>query len=74
MAQFQMEGGGTLTLEEEGPRVRLEAVRPEDRRGLYKAWALGPGGSALLGTLVPEGDRLRLARTVSRQSLARAGC
>ena len=74
MAQFQMEGGGTLILEEEGPRVRLEAVRPEDRRGLYKAWALGPGGSALLGTLVPEGDRLRLARTVSRQSLARAGC
>lgn len=69
-----MEGGGTLTLTEEGPRVRLEAVRPDDGRGLYKAWALGDKGSTLLGTLVPEGEVVRLVRTVSRRSLAQAGC
>lgn len=69
-----MEGGGSLTLAEDGPRVRLEAVRPDDGRGLYKAWALGDGGSALLGTLVPEGGVVRLVRTVSRRSLAQAGC
>ena len=37
---WKMEGGGTLTLEEEGIRVRLWAVRPDDGRGLYKVWVL----------------------------------
>ena len=72
--RWQMEGGGTLTLQGEGLGVRLEAVRPDDSRGLYKAWIFGPSGEYLLGTLVPEGKRLRLSRWVSRQSLAQAGC
>ena len=38
---WKMEGGGTLTLEEEGIRVRLWAVRPDDGRGLYKVWVRG---------------------------------
>ena len=51
---WHMEGGGTLSLREEGPRVHLEAARPDDGRGLYKAWVRGRQGSLLLGTLVPE--------------------
>ena len=69
-----MEGGGTLSLREEGPRVHLEAARPDDGRGLYKAWVRGRQGSLLLGTLVPEAGGLRLRRTVSRSSLTQAGC
>ena len=69
-----MEGGGTLSLREEGPRVHLEAARPDDGRGLYKAWVRGRQGSLLLGTLVPEAGGLRLRRTVSRSSLGQAGC
>ena len=34
---WHMEGGGTLYLREEGPRVHLESARPDDGRGLYKA-------------------------------------
>ena len=63
---MEMVGGGTLLLRQEGPRVRLEAERPSDGRGLYKVWLHGDrGGKLLLGTLVPEGDRLRLSRTLS---------
>ena len=69
-----MEGGGTLSMREDGIRVRLEAVRPVDGRGLYKAWVRGRTGSFLLGTLLPEQGGLRLARTVSRSSLEQAGC
>ena len=71
---WRMEGGGTLTLEEEGIRVRLWAVRPDDGRGLYKVWVRGRGGSLLLGTLIPERGRLALSRTLSRSTLEQAGC
>lgn len=71
---WKMEGGGTLTLEEEGIRVRLWAVRPDDGRGLYKVWVRGRGGSLLLGTLIPERGRLALSRTLSRSTLEQAGC
>ena len=67
-------GGGRLTMTEEGVQVRLEVLRPNDGRGLYKVWLLGDGGRFLLGTLVPEGDGLCLRRRVSRSSLAQAGC
>ena len=69
---WRMEGGGTLLLREDGPRIRFEAVRPDDGQGLYKAWVLGEEGELLLGTLIPEGDGLRLTRTVSRSALERA--
>ena len=70
---WRLEGGGTLSLQEDGLRVRLEAVRPEDGR-LYKVWVWGDGGRFLLGTPAPERGALRLCRTVSRQSLMQAGC
>lgn len=73
--RFEMAGGGVLRLEQNGPRVRLEAERPADGRGLYKAWLTGQsGGRYLLGTLVPEGERLIVRRTVSLGELERARC
>ena len=58
--KWQMQGGGTLTLSQEGNRVRLEAERPEDSQGLYKVWLTGAqGGRLLLGTLAPERGALR---------------
>lgn len=73
--RLAMEGGGALTLRQEGPRVHMEAERPEDGRGLYKVWLRGDqGGKLLLGTLIPEGGALRLRRTLSLGTLERAGC
>ena len=68
-------GEGAKGREGDGPcRSYLEAARPDDGRGLYKAWVRGRQGSLLLGTLVPEAGGLRLRRTVSRSSLGQAGC
>ncbi len=73
--RFEMRGGGTLTWEREGPRVRLEAVRPEDGRGLYKAWITGEAGRRmLLGTFAPENGRLCLRRVLPAAELERKGC
>ena len=70
-----MEGGGVLTLRLDGPRVHMEAERPEDGQGLYKVWLHGDqGGKLLLGTLVPEGKQLRLRRVLTVSTLERAGC
>ena len=63
-----------MTLWEEGALVRVEAVRPNDGRGLYKVWLHGQGGRLLLGTLAPEGDGLRLRRRLWRSELERSGC
>ena len=60
--RIEMRGGGSLTFRQEGTKLQLEAERPEDGRGLYKAWLRGSrGGKLLLGTLAPERGRLRLA-------------
>lgn len=75
--EIQLRGGGQLTLWEEGQLVQLvqlQASRPDDGRGLYKVWIRGMGGRLLLGTLVPEGECLRLRRRVSRIQLERSGC
>lgn len=70
---WRLEGGGTLQVREEEPWVYLEAVRPEDGRGLYKVWCQGGRGEFLLGTLVPQGNRLRLERRVAKRTLQEAG-
>lgn len=54
--------------------MRLEAVRHNDDRGLYKVWIRGDRGRMLLGTLVPEGRGLSLRRRLSRSELGRMGC
>ena len=72
--EFGLNGGGKLTLREEGGVVQLQVQRPDDRRGLYKVWICGTVGRLLLGTLVPEGGELRLHRRLSRGQLEREGC
>ena len=73
--KLEMQGGGELTVQRDGLRVYLTAVRPNDNRGLYKVWLRGNGGGkVLLGTLVPEKDVLTLNRTLSLRELAQAGC
>lgn len=59
------EGKGWLTVDTEGNRVVCSAQLAADGKGLYKCWLTGAGGKALLGTLIPEGEVLRLRRTLS---------
>lgn len=70
---WPLAGGGTLRAREEDLWVRLEAVRPDDGRGLYKVWCTGAGGEFLLGTLVPQGGGLCLERRVARHTLEGVG-
>lgn len=55
-------------------RANIYVNRPKDDRGLYRAWAVGPGGRCLLGTLTPQGDRLTLRKTLRISALDQAGC
>lgn len=51
----------------------VEVWRENDGEGLFKAHIKGPTGRCLLGTLMPEGGRLFLRRTLSIDSLKRQG-
>lgn len=68
-------GGGSVEwrIQEQGPRVTVEAWKNGKEEGLYKAWMVGEQGRCLLGTLMPEGTRLFLRRTLSMDSLRRQG-
>ncbi|MCI2105749.1 MAG: hypothetical protein LKK00_03395 [Intestinimonas sp.] len=66
-------GPGTLILRENGPRVTVLAERPDDGKGLYKAWIWGENGRFLLGTMLPERNCLRAERTLSVDQLSRQG-
>lgn len=73
--KWEMKGGGWLTVYREGPRVRMEAVRPADKKGLYKVWLQGEQGKRLLfGTLAPGENGLELRKTMSLGELERSGC
>ncbi|NCB62667.1 MAG: hypothetical protein EOM52_03490 [Clostridia bacterium] len=63
----------TLIIKEDGPRAVLTARRPDDGRGLYKAWLVGARGRYLLGTMAPEGKSLGVKRTISLDELRRSG-
>lgn len=62
-----------LTVREDGLRAVLTASRPDDGRGLHKAWLFGPNGRFLLGTMAPEGTQLVIRRTISVAELKRYG-
>ena len=70
---MQMEGGGVLEYRQEGGRVKFSAERERDEAGLYKVWLRGRG-DLLLGTLIPEGEKLRLDRVLTVKELERNGC
>lgn len=56
---------------EQGPRVAIEVRCRDKGDGLYKAYAVGAGGSVLLGTMMPENGILCLRRTLTVDSLKR---
>lgn len=58
---------------EQGPRVVIEVQYDNKKDGLYKAFAVGPNGSFLLGTMLPENGTLCLRRTLTVDSLRRQG-
>ena len=68
-----LDGRGWLKVREEGGRAACEAVLPDQGRGLYKCWLLGPSGRYLLGPFLPEGGELRLSRAPETAALARQG-
>lgn len=54
--------------------VTFSVTRPADGRGLYRAYAVGPGGKWPLGTLTPEEKRLTLTKTLGKALLREKGC
>ena len=72
--RFSLLGGrGWLEVREEGGRAVCAARLPDDGRGLYRCWLLGPAGRVPLGAFLPEGGELRLSRTLEVPALARQG-
>ena len=64
---------GQLRAERQGLRTVFRADCPAWDAGIRKVWLRGDRGNLLLGTLVPEGDRLRLGRTISNAMLREKG-
>lgn len=72
---FSVDGGGRIQLLWEGGRVEVAVERPDDGLGLYKAWLCGvEGGQILVGTLAPEGGRLKRRRWFYIRELEATGC
>ncbi|MFI3251298.1 MAG: hypothetical protein R3Y07_10135 [Eubacteriales bacterium] len=71
---FALEGGGSLSIKDQGAYYYIEAIRPNDGKGLYRAVVHGLTGSQALGTLTPEGEMIRLARMIPRTTLERWSC
>lgn len=64
---------GTLQVEQSGDRFILTAECRNNDFGLYKAYVNGGGSRRLLGTMVPEGNRLRLRRVLSGEEAQALG-
>lgn len=65
---------GKLFCQDDGMRCVLCAEAPDNRQGLYKVYVQGAAGQMLLGTMMPEGNMLRLRRSMSIAELRRQGC
>ena len=72
---YPLDGGrGRLTVRLDGTRAEVRARLANDGLGLYKCWLTGrEGEELLLGTFLPEGEELRLSRSLDRAVLERAG-
>ena len=71
--KFPMEQGWLLC-RETGGRAELTMEVPGGSRGLYRGYVLGERGLMDLGTLLPEGNVLRLRRTFPVERLRSQGC
>ena len=72
--ELELEGGGKLRMWEDAGRVFFRCERTLSSEGIYKVWIGGDRGEMLLGTLIPEGERLVLGRAVWQMELRRCGC
>ena len=68
-----LDGRGRLTVREQNGQADCRAVLPDDGRGLYRCWLLGPAGRFPLGPFLPEGGELRLSRAPEIAALTRQG-
>lgn len=72
--RFSLESGrGWLTVRDSQGHAECKGELPDNKKGLYKGWLVGPGGKVLLGAFVPEQGALRLSRTMSIAELERQG-
>lgn len=72
--RFTLDGNmGRMVVREENLRAQVSVERPDDGKGLYKAYIQGRGGRVMLGTMAPEGGMLRIRRTLSLDELRRRG-
>lgn len=69
-----LDGGGQLTIRDEGLRLRIRATAALPQIGLYKVWIYGRGEPVLLGTMTPEGKQLVVERVFTRQTLRQQHC
>lgn len=61
-------------LEEANGKATIEARREADGKGLYKAYAVGPAGRCLLGTMTPHSSGLAIKKTLAVDALRQKGC
>lgn len=61
-------------LEEDNGKATVEVRCPSDGKGLYKAYAVGPTGRCLLGTMTPHQSGLALKKTLAVDALRQKGC
>lgn len=61
------------TCTETDGNITFSLARAKDDKGLYKAYAVGPGGKCLLGTLTPHFNELTLRKTLPKAALLRCG-
>ena len=65
---------GTLVCRTRGNQVEVAMTLHPPGPGLYRGILCGKKGRLDLGTLLPEGEGLRLFRTLTLDHLARCGC
>ena len=65
---------GTLVCRIHGNQVEVTMTLHPPTSGLYRGILCGKNGRLDLGTLLPEGERLRLCRTLTLDHLRRCGC
>ncbi len=61
-------------LEEGNGKATIEARCEADGKGLYKAYAVGPTGRCLLGTMTPHSSGLAIKKTLAVDALRQKGC
>ena len=65
---------GRLVCRRRGSQVEVTMTLDPPGPGLYRGILCGKNGRMDLGTLLPEGEGLRLTRTLTIDHLARCGC